>query len=105
MPSRLSTEYWKVPVSATRAGRALDLTRFPVYIAILPDHVNPAVTDWRAATWEISNGLTYARILVGPQGGAFNFATGIGATRYTVWVRVVETEETPILRAGHMSVS
>lgn len=54
-------------------------------------------TVWTAGAWAGSAGTTRtARILVGPTDGALDPGKG----RYTVYVRVVDTPEIPVIEAG-----
>lgn len=107
MPSRLSTEYWKVPVTGTVNGTTVDVSTDPVYMALItsPSAV-PTDTDWHVAQWENLGGGKYAaRLLVGPEGGAVDFSTGTGLTRVYVWVKVTDNPEVPVINAGAMYVS
>jgi hypothetical protein len=71
--------------TASDTGRPVDLTQYPVYLAITPG--DPAPGDFLAATWltrTADPAGTYARLLVGPVG-----ALALAAGRYRVYVQVV----------------
>lgn len=106
MPSRLSTEFWKVPVTGTVNGATVDVSADPVYLAVVGSGQTPTDADWHAADWEaMGNGRYAARILVGPDGGALDFSDTQGTTRLYVWVKVVDSPETPVLNAGGVVIS
>jgi hypothetical protein len=92
-----STEYVHVNVQAAIGGAAITLAA-PPKLAILPvgSATNPAAEDWITGEWSES----WARILVGPNGGAVTLSPG----RYTVWVSFAAGTETPVYRAGKITV-
>jgi len=92
--SSLSTVYLTVPVSATRAGIALDLSSDVVEWAFPARGAAPVtwiVGDWAA-------GL--ARVLLGPVGG-----TVLLAGFYDAWLRVTDSPERPVLQVGGFQIT
>jgi hypothetical protein len=99
-----SLEYVRVQVAATASGAAVDPTSDTVSMAFLPSSAAPASGDWKSASWETDATVTptvyRARCLVGP-GGAVTLTPGT----YTVWVKIVDSPETPIKRCGPLKVT
>lgn len=94
-----STEYLKVPISATASGAAIDPTTSPVDLALTPSSVEPVSGDWKVASWENEGSVHEARLLVGPL-GSVTLAPG----SYDLWVRVRANMETPVLRVATLTV-
>lgn len=101
--SALSLEYVRVRVSATNAGAAVDPTGDTVVMAFTAEGVAPVSGDWKTASWETDATTTtdsyYARCLVGPSG-----TVTLTAGAYDVWVKVTDSPETPVMRAGNVEV-
>lgn len=97
--SSLSREYVRCPISATEAGVTVNPSVDTVVMAFTLDGAEPAAADWKAATWETAGTTYYARCLVGP-GGTVVLPDGV----YTVWVKVTDNPEVPVLRAGRALV-
>lgn len=99
--SAASVEYVRVPVSATASGAAVDPTADTVQMAFIATAAAPGVSDWKTASWETDATTTpdtyYARCLVGS-------AVTLTAGTYTVWVKVTDSPETPVKRAGLLRV-
>jgi hypothetical protein len=72
-----STEYLHVPVTAPAA---VDVTVFPVRIAVVAHGDNPTGTEWHDAEWADGK----ARLLIGPDSGALTLTAGT----YRVWIAV-----------------
>lgn len=100
--SAASVEYVRVPVSATASGSAVDPTADTVQMAFLATAAAPVSGDWKTASWETDATTTpdtyYARCLVG------SVVTLTAGTTYTVWVKVTDSPETPVKRAGLLRV-
>ena len=96
-----SVEYVRVPVSATASGSAVDPTADTVVMAFMATASEPGASDWKTASWETDATTTpdtyYARCLVGS-------AVTLTAGTYTVWVKVTDSPETPVKRAGLLRV-
>lgn len=92
--SSASVEYVRVPISAREAGSAVDPTADTVTMAFT---AGTTPTTWIAATWETDTTTTpttyYARTLVGPGN------TVLAAGTWTVWVKVTDSPEVPVLQA------
>ena len=90
-----STEFVHVPVRARRAGTTMPLTG--VKIAILAGADNPLPEEW----WDAEYVDGAARLLIGPEGGAFTLERG----EYYVWVRWAAGAETPVeLAPGRLRI-
>lgn len=86
----LSTEYLEAGVTWDRG----DPTTSTVQMALLPVGHEPAVADWHTAAWDTdADGLTVAKLLVGPDGGALAPVPG----RYRAWVSIDAPPEHPVL--------
>lgn len=85
----LSTVYIWVPVIAP-----LDLSADPVSLAFKTTG-KPSGGDWHAAAWDDKA----ARILIGPGGVALTAGT------YTVWVKVTDDPEIPVIPAGSLVIT
>jgi hypothetical protein len=63
----------------------------------------PANTDWATAVWDsapvAAGGAYTARCLVGP-GGTVTLAAGV----YTLWVKITDSPEVPVMAAGKVQV-
>jgi hypothetical protein len=87
-----STEYVMVPVTGPPG---VDLTQFPVSIAIIPEiRDEPSVGDpaWRTAQW--MSGVAALLVTTG------DYPAG----DYTAFVKVVAGPETPVVRSGRVRV-
>lgn len=100
--SSLSTEYVRVPVSAFEDGVEVNPSPLAVEMAFPAYGVEPAGGDWVTAEWEpgAACGGWFARCLVGPA-GAVTLANG----SYDVWVRVTDSPETPVRKAGPIRIT
>ncbi len=87
----LSTEYIHIPVTSDG-----DVTAAPVSIAIVARGTEPDSGDWQNAAWKPNTTPPQATVLIGP-GTPFGLEQG---SAYDVWVRVTESPEIPIRRAG-----
>lgn len=92
--SVLSTVYVTVPVTATRAGVALDITADVVEWAFPARGAPPAV--WTVGDWAAGS----ARILIGPLS-----TTPLAVGTYDVWLRVTDTPERLVLWCGTVEVT
>lgn len=101
--STASLEYVRVPVSATASGAAVNPTSGTVQMAFIDGTSAPASGDWKTASWETDSGTEpdtyYARCLVGTGG-----AVTLTAATYSVWVKVTDSPEVPVRRAGLLRV-
>lgn len=92
-----STEYLHVNVVASIGGTPVTLAA-PPKLAFLPvsSASNPVTEDWLTGEW---NG-SWARLLLGPNGGAVTLDPG----KYSVWISFAAGLETPVYRAGELTV-
>lgn len=102
--SRASTEYIRVPMASERAGAPYDPTGDTVVMAFLAGAGPPESGDWKTASWD-TDATTYpptylAQCLIGPTGGTVTLTAGI----WTVWVRVTDSPEIPVKRAGQIKI-
>lgn len=102
--SSLSKEYVRVRVFAKNAGAAVNPTADVVEMAFKSDGTEPSTPDWKTAAWETDATTDpdtyYARCLVGP-GGTVTLTDG----SYDVWVRVTDSPEIPVKKAGRLVVT
>lgn len=101
--STASLEYVRVPVRASEAGATVDISTLTVQVAFTAE-TTPVSGDWKAAAWETDATTDpdtyYARCLVGPA-GTVTLAAGF----YSVWVKVTDSPEIPVLLAGRLQVA
>lgn len=101
--STATLEYVRAPVSATASGSAVNPTSDTVSMAFLSTASAPVSGDWKTASWETDTGTEpdtyYAQCLVG-SGGAVTLTAGT----YHVWIKVADSPETPVIRAGLLRV-
>jgi len=88
-----STEYVRVTAESRAAGSVITPAAAPKF-AFLPASTsdNPTAEDWTDGEWNVP----WARILVGPNGGALTLAAG----EYSVWLTWTAGTETPVYRTG-----
>ncbi len=91
--SSLSTQYVRVPVTASS-----DPTHDVVSWAIVPPATEP--TSFVTGDWQTIGSTFYARVLVGP-GTSLVLSKGF----YEMYVKIADTPETPVLRAGVLEVT
>lgn len=100
--STLSTEYIRVLVTAKLNGNFIDPTADDVEMAFVSDG-NPEPDDFTPAEWEVASAEDrsyYARILIGP--GSTVGILPVGS--YAIWVRVVDSPETPVKKTTNRLV-
>ena len=101
--SALSTQYVTIPVTAvTPIGGPLNPSADPVYFAFMVTG-EPGPSDWQGGTWATTtstNGSYVAQILVGPAAGGLNLGPG----GYSVWVRVTDNPEVPVIEADSLRI-
>jgi len=93
-----ATQYVRAQVVSANDDGPVDPTTFPVFFAFPSNGSTPVDADWVSADWVTSNGYL-ARIKVGPDGDI-----DLGATDYSVWVKVVTGDESPEKLAGYLTV-
>lgn len=107
MPTSISsqaTDYVYVPITATLPdGTVIDPTGDTVQFTFLGSSDSPvSTTPWYTASWAAGTPYT-AQCLVGPGGGVLSLVAT--ASAYTVWVKIFDSPETPILFAGRLQVT
>lgn len=92
-----STEYLHADVKAWIGGTVISIATPPKF-ALLPasNGANPGATDWLTGEWLDA----WARILLGPNGGTITLDPGT----YSVWINFAAGLETPVIRAGTLTV-
>lgn len=90
--NRTSVELVRVPVTPPYG---ISITDQPVSIAIVARGAYPDDGDLHAAAWDSQDRAT---LLIGP--GHLSFAPGV----YEVFVKVTDSPEIPLLRAGFITV-
>lgn len=101
--SASSLEYVMVPVYAMASGAVVNPTSDAVAMAFMSSTAAPSSGDLKTASWETDATTepdTYiARCLVG-SGGAVTLTAGT----YSVWVKITDSPEVPVRRAGLLKV-
>ena len=102
--SRASTEYVRVPVGAESSGAAVNPTADTVTMAFLAGAGPPESGDWKTASWD-TDATTYpptylAQCLIGPSGGTVTLTAGV----WSVWVKVTDSPEVLVRRAGQIKI-
>lgn len=101
--SVLDLQYRRVPVVARSAGVIVDPTGDTVVMAFTAPDVDPIVGDWKTASWEADATTTpttyFARCLVGPNG-----TIALAAGTYDIYVKVTDSPEIPVMKAGNLQV-
>lgn len=99
--STASTQYVPVNVSAIVANTVYNMTADVVQVAFAAGVVNatPAVLTFNAAIWETSGQAYTALCLIGPAG-----TVQLTAGLWTVFVKVTDNPEAPVLNAGQIRV-
>ena len=96
-----STQYVLVPVTFEVDGAATDPTADTVQFAFIAPGTDPVSGDFKSATWETTGTDTYAaRCLVGPSGGV----TTLSASTYSIFLKITDNPEIPVLEAGFIRV-
>lgn len=100
----LSTEYIRVPTTATDGSSAINPTSDTVQMAFVSAGSLPVSGDWKTASWETDSTTTpttyYARCLVGPSGGAITLTADL----YDVFVKIGDNPETVVRRFGAVAI-
>ena len=103
--SHLSTQYYLVPVSATKAGASYNPTSDTVQFAFMPQATQvPGNSDWVSGSWSTNTASVLypysAQCLIGPSG-----TTNPGIGTYIVYVKITDSPEIPVLIAGELQIS
>ena len=100
MINQLATSLQYVPVIVTAIGG--NPTTDVVAMAFTTG-ADPQPGDWKTASWDTTTALGsnqyLAQCLVGP-GGTVQLAVG----QYSIWVKVTDNPEIPILPAGQLGI-
>lgn len=101
--STASNEYVRVPMASQRAGAPYDPTADVVQLAFLAGAGPPQSGDWKTASWDTDSSTyppTYrAQCLVGPA-GTVTLTAGV----WSVWVKITDSPEVPVKRAGNIKI-
>jgi hypothetical protein len=103
--SHLATQYYLVPVTATKAGASYNPTGDTVQFAFMPTPTQvPGGGDWVTGTWSTNTASVLfpysAQCLVGPSG-----TTTLGIGTYVAYVKVTDSPEIPVQIAGYLQIS
>jgi hypothetical protein len=101
--SRLDTSYVQVPVQAIQDGSAYDPTSDVVALAFMTSWALPTSPDWHTGSWTGSTapGIFLAQVLVGPENGGVSLSQGT----YTVWLKVTDDPEVPVINSGTLVIT
>ncbi len=102
--SGLATQYYLVPVAATKAGVSYNPTSDAVAFAFMPTPTRtPGNSDWVTGSWSTNTASVLypysAQCLIGPSG-----TTTLGIGNYVVYLRVTDSPEIPVLIAGYLQI-
>ena len=102
--SKLSTQYFSVPLAATKAGAAYNPTTDALQFAFMPTPTQtPVNADWVSGVWEsVPSNIIYpynAKCLVGPSG-----VTALTSGSYNVYMKVTDSPEVPVFVAGTLGI-
>jgi hypothetical protein len=103
--SHLSTQYYLLPVNATRSGTAYNPSGDAVAFAFMPTPTQvPGSGDWVPGSWDANpSSILYpynAKVLIGTPASV---TLGIG--RYVVYVRITDSPQIPVDIAGYLNIS
>lgn len=103
--SALSLEYVQAAITATAMGTPVNPTSNPVAFAFTVGTAQPATGDWKTGAWDGTQPRTpgnayIAHCLVGP-GGTVTLSVG----KYTMWVRITDTPEIPVVPFGLLHIT
>ena len=103
--SSLSREYVAAAVTATAAGVPVNPTGDVVEFAFTAPSTAPTPGDWKTGSWDgtapRTPGNAYiAHCLVGP-GGTVTLSAG----KYTMWVRITDSPEIPVISFGLLHIT
>lgn len=84
-----SDELLKVGVEPAKTASPVDITNFPVKMAVVVDGEHPDLVDYQDAEWETIDGKNYATCMVGPGGITLDYTDEV----YIPWVQVVTGSE------------
>lgn len=105
--SALSLEFVAAAITATSAGAPVNPTGDVVEFAFTStaSGAKPASGDWKTGSWDGTQPRTpgnayIAHCLVGP-GGTVALAAG----RYTMWVRITDSPEIPVIPFGMINIT
>lgn len=105
--SSLSTQYVSVgPIRIRENGVVVDPTASGVELAFVPAGSEPEEDEWAAGSWETDStsgeARYYAKVLVGPNGGAVDPGDGT----WDVWARIDRSPEEIVSEAqGRVVIS
>lgn len=103
--SALSREYVSVAITARTAGTPVNPTADVVEFAFTTVTAKPAAGDWKTGSWDGTEprppgGAYTAHCLVGPGG-----TVALPAGQYTMWVRVTDNPEVPVIPFGRLRIT
>ena len=103
--SHLSTQYYLVPVAASKSGVSYNPTSDTVAFAFMPTPTQvPGSGDWVTGSWDTNtSSVLYpysAKCLIGPSG-----TTTLGIGTYAVYVRISDSPEIPVEIVGQLQIS
>ena len=103
--SALSREFVAVAITAKTAGTSVNPTSDTVEFAFTTVTAQPATGDWKTGSWDGTQprqpgGAYIAHCLVGP-GGTVTLPAGT----YTMWVRITDNPEIPVIPFGRLQIT
>jgi flavin-dependent dehydrogenase len=102
--SRLTKEFYRVPVSAREAGAVVNPTTMVAQFALIFDGEPSAYVTGEWETDLTTDPDTYfARITVGGTGSGATIEKAVG--NYTAWLKVAGATETPVRQVGQVEIA
>jgi hypothetical protein len=99
LPS-LTTQLVQVPIQVTFEGAPYDPTADVVAFAFVNGNAYPAT--WYTGSWQTTvQGNYLAQCLIGPVGGV----VALAPATYTVWVKITDDPEVPVLSTGSLQIT
>lgn len=96
-----STQYVQIPVSAVQDGDIYNPTGDLVQMAFITSG-QPQSGDWHNGSWTTNlQGFFLAQCLVGPLNGG----VVLSPQMYTIWVKVTDDPEVPVMPAGTLTIT
>jgi len=95
-----SVEYIRVQMTVEKNGAVFDPTSDVVKMTFTEEDSLVGTESWYVGSWETAGSKYFARCLVGPAPGLVELTHGT----WFVWVKVTDSPEVPIKRAGVVEV-
>jgi hypothetical protein len=95
----LTDEHLRAKWQTTRDGQPVDVTAWPVFMALVTPGAKPSGGDWHTGSWETASGVYYALCEVGGDG------ISLSAGTFDWYVRADGDFEKPVRNLGRVRVT